>query len=122
MSFAEKSGQDNKDRQELAKDVLARIKSAGLETLRLSFADQHGVLRGKTLVISETEAALQNGCTMTSSLLAKDTSHKTVFPIWQKGGGLGLSQMQGAGDFIMLPDPATFKDFTLGTKNRLDAL
>ena len=52
---------------------------------------------------------MNNGCSMTSSLLAKDTSHKTVFDIWQPGGGLGLTQMQGAGDFIMLPDPTTFK-------------
>ena len=107
--FADKAGINDADRQKKVIDVLAQIKDAGLETLRLSFADQHGVLRGKTLVIGEAESALRNGCTMTSSLLAKDTSHKTVFPMWEKGGGLGMSQMQGAGDFIMLPDPETFR-------------
>ncbi|HFC05555.1 MAG TPA: glutamine synthetase, partial [Rhizobiales bacterium] len=107
--FADKAGINDADRQKKVIDVLAQIKDAGLETIRLSFADQHGVLRGKTLVIGEAESALRNGCTMTSSLLAKDTSHKTVFPMWEKGGGLGMSQMQGAGDFIMLPDPETFR-------------
>jgi len=107
--FADKAGVNTTERHKCIGDVLAQIKSAGLESLRLSFADQHGILRGKTLVIAEAEAAMNNGCSMTSSLLAKDTSHKTVFDIWQPGGGLGLAQMQGAGDFIMLPDPTTFK-------------
>lgn len=109
VGFAELAGADTSERQNLVADVLKQISDLGLESLRLSFADQHGVLRGKTLVVSEAESALQNGCSMTSSLLAKDTAHKTVFDIWQPGGGLGMQQMQGAGDFIMLPDPATFK-------------
>ena len=109
IGFADTAGVNTPERQARISDVLDQIKAAGLETLRLSFADQHGVLRGKTLVISEAESAMHNGCTMTSSLLAKDTSHKTIFAMWEKGGGLGLTQMQGAGDFIMLPDPATFK-------------
>ncbi len=107
--FVETANTNTNERQKLVRDVLAIMEAKGLETLRLSFADQHGVLRGKTLVASQAGTALNNGCSMTSSLLAKDTSHKTVFDIWQPGGGLGLTEMQGAGDFIMLPDPATFK-------------
>jgi len=114
--FADKAGVNTSTRQAHIRDVLDQIKSAGLESLRLSFADQHGILRGKTLVISEAESAMHNGCTMTSSLLVKDTSHKTIFAMWEKGGGLGMSQMQGAGDFIMLPDPTTFKILPWATK------
>jgi glutamine synthetase len=58
---------------------------------------------------SEAIKALRSGVTMTTTLLAKDTSHKTVFPVFSEGGGLGLPEMQGAGDFIMVPDPATFR-------------
>lgn len=107
--FVEKTAANTSDRQTIVDDVLTQIKTKGIESLRLSFADQHGVLRGKTLVAAEAASAMSNGCSMTSSLLAKDTSHKTVFDIWHPGGGLGLSQMQGASDFIMLPDPSTFK-------------
>ncbi len=114
--FADRAGVNTTERQHQVKDILGRINAAGLESLRLSFADQHGVLRGKTLVVSEAESAMANGCTMTSSLLAKDTSHKTVFAMWEKGGGLGLSQMEGAGDFIMLPDPTTFQILPWATK------
>src|SRR5256885_9806948 len=54
---------------------------------RSSFADQHGVLRGKTLAASEVPAALERGVTLTSTLLLKDTSHRTVFPAFTPGGG-----------------------------------
>jgi glutamine synthetase len=81
----------------------------GLKQVRFSFADQHGVLRGKTLTVSAAEAAMERGVTVTSTLLLKDTSHKTVFPAFTPGGGVGIIEMQGAADILMVPDPSTFK-------------
>ncbi len=106
--LAAKAGVDTTDRRAACSDVLEQIERHGLETVRLSFADQHGVLRGKTLMAAQARSFLVNGCAMTSTLLAKDTSHRTVFPVWSAGAGLDLPQMEGAGDFMMLPDPATF--------------
>ncbi|HJS37209.1 MAG TPA: glutamine synthetase family protein [Burkholderiales bacterium] len=85
------------------------IERRGLEAVRFSFADQHGVLRGKTLAAPEAVAALERGVTVTSTLLLKDTSHRTVFPAFTPGGGVGMAEMQGAADVLMMPDPATFK-------------
>jgi glutamine synthetase len=81
----------------------------GLKAVRFSFADQHGILRGKTLAVSEVRAALERGVTITSTLLLKDTAHKTVFPAFTPGGGVGMAEMQGAADVLMIPDPATFR-------------
>ncbi len=81
----------------------------GLKSVRFSFADQHGVLRGKTLAASEAEAAMERGVTVTSTLLLKDTSHKTVFPAFTPGGGVGMPEMQGAADILMMPDASTFR-------------
>jgi glutamine synthetase len=81
----------------------------GLKAVRFSFADQHGVLRGKTLAASAAEAAMDRGVTVTSTLLLKDTSHRTVFPAFTPGGGIGMPEMQGAADILMIPDPATFR-------------
>ena len=67
------------------------------------------VLRGKTLVAGAIPAAMVNGCTMTTTLLAKDISHKTQFPVFTPGGGFAMAEMSGAGDIIMVPDPATFR-------------
>jgi glutamine synthetase len=85
------------------------IKRRQLEVVRFAFCDQHGVLRGKTLVASEAVKAMRAGVTMTSTLLAKDTSHRTVFDVFAKGGGMGLDEMAGAGNFVMVADPATFR-------------
>jgi glutamine synthetase len=85
------------------------LKLEGLKSIRFSFADQHGVLRGKTLAASEAKAALERGVTVTSTLLLKDTSHKTVFPAFTPGGGVGMPEMQGAADILMIPDQSTFR-------------
>lgn len=81
----------------------------GVEFVRFVFPDQHSQLRGKTLVLEAALSALANGINMTSTLLAKDTSHKTVFPVFSRGGGFDFPGMQGAQDFVMLPDPTTAK-------------
>jgi glutamine synthetase len=86
--------------------IIAREK---LETVRFAFCDQHGVLRGKTLVASEASQAMRAGVAMTSTLLAKDTSHRTVFKVFTAGGGMGIDEMAGAGNFIMVADPTTFR-------------
>jgi glutamine synthetase len=85
------------------------IEEQRLEVVRLSFADQHGILRGKTVMASEAAQVMRNGCAITTTLLAKDTSHKTVFPVFTAGGGFGMEEMEGAGDFLMVADPTTFR-------------
>src|SRR3974377_822182 len=92
----------------MAEEVARRIDADGLELVRFSFADQHGVLRGKTVIASEAARAMRDGVTMTTTLLAKDTAHKTVFPVFTPGGGFGMEEMQGAAEFIMIADPPTF--------------
>jgi glutamine synthetase len=85
------------------------IRQKNLELVRFSFADQHGTLRGKTLLAAEAMHALRSGVTMTSTLLAKDTAHRNVFPVFEPGGGMGLAEMGGAGNFLMIADPETFR-------------
>ena len=69
------------------------IEEQRLEVVRLSFADQHGILRGKTVMANEAAQVMRNGCAITTTLLAKDTSHKTVFPVFTAGGGFGMEEM-----------------------------
>jgi len=92
-----------------AQAIAKRVEEEGIELLRLSFADQHGVLRGKSIFTDKLESTLANGATMTTTLLLKDTSHRTVFPVWQTGAGLDMEEMVGAGNFVMIPDPETFQ-------------
>jgi len=107
--FVERHGLWDAGQADAARAVEKAIKRKDLELVRFSFCDQHGILRGKTLVAAEAVRALRCGVTMTSSLLAKDTSHRTVFPVFSAGAGLDLPAMQGVGNIVMVADPATFR-------------
>jgi glutamine synthetase len=108
-SFVERHDLWSAAQAKAATDIERAIKSQKLEIVRFSFADQHGVLRGKTLLASEVVSALRNGVTMTTTLLAKDTAHRSVFPVFTAGGGFGMEEMQGGADFVMVADPTTFR-------------
>jgi glutamine synthetase len=106
MSFAEKHGLYS---AQARADVLDRIAEDDVGVVRLAWPDQHGILRGKTIVASEVARALTDGVAMTTTLLLKDTSHRTVFPVWSAGGGLNERALEGAADALLVPDPSSFR-------------
>src|SRR6202011_876954 len=109
LSFVERHGLWSSEQKEAAVRLKRIVEEQKLEVVRLSFPDQHGILRGKTLVASEALASLESGCTITTTMFAKDTSHKTVFPVFTSGGGFGMREMEGAADVLMVPDPLSFR-------------
>ncbi len=109
MSFVARHALWSDEQKDAAVRLRRIAEERNLETIRLSFADQHGILRGKTLVASEALSSLENGCSITTTMLAKDTSHRTVFPVFTAGGGFGMKEMEGAADVLMVPDPLTFR-------------
>jgi glutamine synthetase len=109
LSFVERHGLWSKEQQEAASRLRKIVEAQKLEVIRLSFPDQHGILRGKTLVASEALASLESGCSITTTMFAKDTSHRTVFPVFTSGGGFGMREMEGAADVLMVPDPRSFR-------------
>ncbi|AXI45257.1 glutamine synthetase [Sulfitobacter sp. SK012] len=88
--------------------LVGRVAQSDLETVRVLFADQHGILRGKTIVAEALASIFTNGLAAPSTLLLKDTAHKTVFHVWSADPGVE-GGMAGAGDILMLPDPDTFR-------------
>ncbi len=109
MSFVERHGLWSSEQKEAAGRLRKIVEEKNLEVIRLSFPDQHGILRGKTLVAGEAIASLESGCSITTTMLAKDTSHRTVFPVFTAGGGFGMKEMEGAADVLMVADPTTFR-------------
>ena len=111
--FVERHGLWSDAQADAAAAIEKAIRREKLELVRFSFCDQHGVLRGKTLVASEAARALRDGVTMTSTLLAKDTSHRTVFSVFGANGAPNgvscLPTARGAGNMIMVADPTTFR-------------
>jgi glutamine synthetase len=115
-SFVERHDVWSSAQSKAATQVERAIKKHELEVVRFSFADQHGVLRGKTLLASEAATAMRAGVTMTTTLLAKDTAHRTVYPVFTPGGGFNMAEMQGGGDFVMVADPTTFRVLSWANK------
>ena len=109
MSFVERHGLWSAEQKEAAHRLARIAEERELEVIRLAFPDQHGILRGKTLVAADALATLQGGCSITTTMLAKDTSHRTVFPVFTSGGGFGMKEMEGAADVLMVTDPLTFR-------------
>lgn len=108
-SFVEQHGLWTADQVLAGAELAKRLKSGEVDVVRFAFPDQHGILRGKTLVAQQAASALTSGVNLTSTLFAKDTSHTTVFPVFAAGGGFDFPGMQGAADFVMVADPSSFR-------------
>ena len=85
------------------------IDELGIEMVRFGFVDQHGLVRSKTLTGAAIAGGLRNGVTVPSSLMLKDTSGKSVFPVFSAEPGVGVAGFSGAGDIVLVPDPTTFR-------------
>ena len=108
-NLADRAGVDDTERREAVRAVIAEVESRGLHSVRLAFADAHGLLRGKTLGTGLLAGVFENGVGATSALLLKDTGQNNALPVWQPGAGIDEPAMTGAGDVVMLPDPRTFR-------------
>lgn len=109
MTFVARHALWSDEQTDAAQRMRRLVEEKNLEVIRLAFPDQHGILRGKTIIAAEAIASLESGCSITTTMLAKDTSHRTVFPVFTPGGGFGMKEMEGAADVLMLADPTTFR-------------
>jgi len=88
-----------------AANIVQEAARKQLETVRVVFADQHGILRGKTLTTHALLSIFCTGVRMPSTLLLKGVSHHTVFPVWDESKN---TPMRGASDVLLVPHPETF--------------
>lgn len=80
----------------------------GLETIRVVFPDIHGIFRGKTVVARVLDSVLDSGIGVPSTLLLKDTAHRTAFPVWFEDPGVA-APLRGASDVILRADPDSLR-------------
>ena len=89
-----------------AAEAMAR---SGVEWVRVGWCDLHGAVRSKTLSTRAAIKALHSGVGMVSTLLLKDSSDRTAYPVFEAGGTAGLSGFVGGGNVLLVPDPASFQ-------------
>lgn len=84
---------------------------AGLDQVdfvRLVFGDPHGLARSKTLTAQAFRSVLRNGMNFSPGPFIFDTGHAVAVDFLGEHG-IGVDEIAGAGNFILVPDPATFQ-------------
>ena len=110
MTLARRCGAHGPAREAACAAVLQQVKNAGIEQVRVAWADLHGSHRGKTVVCTADALtnALQQGVGMVSTLLLKDTADRTAFQIFEPGALAALPGFGAANNLLLLPDPCSF--------------
>lgn len=108
-SFVDRNGLWGPEQYAAAERIQRTIDELGIDRIRVSFADQHGIPHGKTLTVPSFRDALADGHGVPSTLVLKDTSGRNVYPVFTKDAGLGMPELAGVGDMVLVPDPTTFR-------------
>src|SRR5579875_2823494 len=97
------------EQREAGERSAALIEEHGLRTVRIIWVDQHGTPRCKFMSAVDYVSALENGIDFSAALLSMDTANKVFTPLFVEGGGLDIPELTGFPDFVLVPDPVTFR-------------
>lgn len=92
-----------------AQQVEEQVRDAGLRQVRVSWCDQHGLSRGKSVMAEDFVRTLRNGMDFQSATLIMDTTNNIFVPLFVSGGGFGIPELTGYPDVLLIPDPRTFR-------------
>lgn len=93
---------------EKADEIVALVKDKGIRQIRVGWGDQHGIVRSKTVLVPEFINSLRNGKDFQLVTALFDTANFPVVAPFSSDG-LGVAEMVGLPDGILVPDPNTFK-------------
>lgn len=95
------------DRQAAAAERI-EVELDEVDLVRVVFCDPHGLARSKTVPANVFRAVLRNGMDFSAGPFLFDTGHAVAVD-FLSDPGLGVGELLGAGDFVLVPDPRTFQ-------------
>ncbi|GAA0571585.1 glutamine synthetase family protein [Actinomadura livida] len=95
------------DRQAAAAEQV-EMQLGEVDLVRIAFCDPHGLARSKTVPADVFRAVLRNGMDFSAGPLIFDTGHAVAVD-FLADTGVGVGELLGAGDFVLVPDPRTFQ-------------
>ncbi|AQS65678.1 glutamine synthetase family protein [Streptomyces pactum] len=101
------------DQARIAAAELIEASLADLDLVRLVFGDPHGLARSKTLTAEAFRGVLRNGMNFSPGPYLFDTGHAVAVDFLGEHG-IGVDEIAGAGNFILVPDPLTFHELPGG--------
>lgn len=97
------------EQNDAAERIEARLEAENIRRVRISWCDQHGIARGKTVTTPDFILAMRNGQDFQTATLIMDTTNNIFVPLFAQGGGFGVPELTGYPDSILVPDPTTFR-------------
>jgi glutamine synthetase len=107
--FIEKHGLWTDSQRAQSLKVMSRIKAEGIKLVRVAWSDPYGASRAKTVTSDAFLGALKNGYNINVATATLDASGARVFSSFTRGGGMGLDEMTGSPNLVIVPDPDTFR-------------
>ena len=95
--------------EEAAAEILRRVEADGLRLIRLAWVDSHGAVRAKAVTPPALRSALLDGYNINVATSTLDASGGRVFASFTPGGGMGIDEMTGSPNLVLVPDPGTFR-------------
>jgi glutamine synthetase len=107
--FVERHAGWSAEQRRLAKELTRRVEKEKLRLVRLAWADPHGYSRAKEVTLPVFLTALHNGYNINVATSTLDSAGARTFSSFTPGGGMGLPEMAGSPNLVIVPDPATFR-------------
>jgi len=108
--FAERCGAHDEAREQAIAALEKRWAEGGIDRVRVAWVDLHGLERCKTLMLPAARRALRAGLGMVSTLVLKDSSDRTAYPVFEPGGTTSLPGFGQGNNLMLLPDPASWRE------------
>jgi glutamine synthetase len=80
-----------------------------IDLVRVAYCDPHGLARSKTVPAEVFRTVLRNGMDFSPGPFLFDTGHAVAVDFLSPESDVGVAEITGAGDFIVVPDPRTFQ-------------
>ncbi len=107
--FIEQHGLWSDDQRRHAEELKYRIEKDDIQLVRVAWADPHGASRAKTVTVPAFAAALSTGYNINVATTTLDSANARTFSSFTRGGGMGLDEMTGSPNLVIVPDPGTFR-------------
>src|SRR5712691_8531889 len=108
-AFIERHALWSDTQREQAAELRKRLEKEKPELVRLAWADPHGASRAKAVSLPAFLDALSGGYNINVATTTLDSAGGRVFKSFTRGGGMGLPEMTGSPNLVIVPDPATFR-------------
>jgi glutamine synthetase len=109
QSFIERHGLWTDDQRRQAGELRRRLAAENLQFVRLAWADPHGASRAKAVTVPAFIGALECGYNINVATTTLDSANARTFASFTRGGGMGLDEMTGSPNLVIVPDPTTFR-------------